>query len=438
MTIQRSAQPQLQCQLKPNRRILLAIGASVAGLAVLVISALPASAQDAPTAQAPEWKVGVASAKITPEQRLHMAGYASRKEPAEGTEQDLFGKAIAIEDQQGNRVVFVTLDLIGVRPELRTEVATRVEEKYQLSPHALLMNASHTHCGPDYTAEDATDYFGFLATTLVDLVGQSLERLQPANLSYSFASCSVAMNRRTLTDNGFINHPNPNGPVDHSVPVLSVRNPDDGELRAVVFGYACHNTTMGFRQWLGDYAGYAQEYFEKDHPGVTALFMMGCGGDQNPYPRSELKYAQMHGRSLATAVEAALEVNQSTRRHQRPLHGLLSSVLETVDLEFATPDRADFAYPVQVVRFGDDLMLVALGTEAVVDYALRLKRELTQPEGPAIWVAGYSNVQAGYIPSKRVLLEGGYEAESRPWKPTLEERIVGKVHELVKHRAEDK
>ncbi|MCA9133695.1 MAG: neutral/alkaline non-lysosomal ceramidase N-terminal domain-containing protein, partial [Planctomycetales bacterium] len=373
MTIDRPAASQPQSAIMPRRRTLAAIGAGVAAL-VLVVSALPARAEDTPSVPTADWKVGVATAKITPEQRLHMAGYAGRKEPAEGTEQDLFGKAIAIEDRQGNRVVFVTLDLIGVVEELRARVARQVQEKYQLPSHALLMNASHTHCGPAYERDDAKDYFSTLTTTLVALVGQSLEQLQPAKLTYSFASCSVAMNRRTPTDEGFRNHPNPNGPVDHTVPVLSVRNPDDDALRAAVFGYACHNTTMGFLQWMGDYAGYAQEYFEKDHPGVTALFMMGCGGDQNPYPRSELKYAHMHGRSLATAVEAALEVNQSQPRHQRPLSGLLSSVLETVDLEFVTPDRADFAYPVQVIRFGDDLMLVALGTEVVVDYALRLKR----------------------------------------------------------------
>lgn len=365
----------------------------VLALNFLVIS-IPSArvADETPEQEAAEWRVGVASAKITPERRLHMAGYAGRKEPAEGTEQDLFGKAIAIEDREGHRAVFVTLDLIGVIAELRTEVAKQVQEKYELPPHALLMNASHTHCGPAYGREDAQEYFAFLTTTLVDLVGQSLEQMQPANLSYSLARCSVAMNRRTPSEEGSRNHPNPDGPVDHTVPVLSVRNPADNTLRAVVFGYACHNTTMGFLKWLGDYAGYAQEYFEADHPGVTALFMMGCGGDQNPYPRSELKYAQLHGRSLATAVEAALEVNQSTPRHQRPLHGPLSSVLETVDLEFAAPDRSDFAYPVQIIRFGNDLMLIALGTEVVIDYALRLKSELTKPDGPAIWVAGYSNV----------------------------------------------
>ncbi|MEQ8785940.1 MAG: neutral/alkaline non-lysosomal ceramidase N-terminal domain-containing protein [Pirellulaceae bacterium] len=402
----------------------------VVGLLFVLLAPTFVSGAEGETEPKPEWKVGVASAKITPQQRLYMAGYAGRKEPAEGAEQDLFGKAIAIEDRQGKRVVFITLDLIGVIEELRSGVAAAVEEKYKLPPEALLMNASHTHCGPAYGRDDAKEYFTTLQDTLTALVGEALESLEPARLSYSVAKCSVAMNRRTPTAEGFRNHPNPNGPVDHNVPVLSVHN-SEGELRAVVFGYACHNTTMGFQKWLGDYAGFAQEYFEKDHPGVTALFMMGCGGDQNPYPRSELKYAHMHGRSLATAVEAALEVNQRAPLHQHEIQGPLRYALETVDLAFTDPDREDFPYPVQVIKFGDDLMLIALGNEVVVDYSLRLKAELTKSDGPIVWVAGYSNVYSGYVPSRRVLLEGGYEARSRPWQPSLEERIVGKVHELV-------
>ena len=382
------------------------------------------------------WRAGAASVKITPEQPLHMAGYASRKEPAEGTEQDLFGKALAIQDSAGNSVVIVTLDLIGVIAPLRTAVETQVAKKYGVPPRSLLMNASHTHCGPAYARDDARDYFDSLTMKLVNLVGEAIGNLQPASLACSSARCSVAMNRRTPTDAGFRNHPNPNGPVDHTVPVLSIRNAE-GDLQSVIFGYACHNTTMGFRYWLGDYAGFAQQYFEADNAGVTALFMMGCGADQNPYPRSELKYAKMHGRSLATSVEAALEYNQSKPLHQRQISGHIQSAMGTVDLEFEPDDRPDFAYPVQVIRLGDDLLLVALGNEVVVDYSLRLKDELFRTDGPTVWVAGYSNVYDGYTPSRRVLLEGGYEAKSRPWKPELEERIVGKVHELVAETATD-
>ncbi len=398
-------------------------------LLLAILPTLSARAGEEPGKQAPQWKAGVATAVITPKRPLRMAGYGGRKDPAEGTEQDLFAKALAIEDADGQRVVIVTMDLIGVIERLRTAVAEQVRAKYKLPPDALLMNASHTHCGPAYGRDEAKDYFDQLTKELVKIVGQSLDNLQPASLFYGQARCGFAMNRRTPTEAGYRNHPNPHGPVDHTVPVLRVDDPD-GKLRAVLFGYACHNTNMGFLKWLGDYAGYAQEYFEKDHPGATALFMMGCGADQNPYPRSELKYARMHGRSLATATEAALEVNQKKRFHQRPLHGPLRCVLETVTLESAKPDRPDCAYPVQIIRFGNDLSIIALGNEVVVDYSLRLKRELTKPDGPAIWVAGYSNLYNNYIANKRVLEEGGYEAKCCPWKPTLEERIVAKVHEL--------
>jgi hypothetical protein len=393
-----------------------------------ITSVLLAAAMANGADQPPEWKAGAATAVITPKSSMLMAGYAARKEPSEGTEQDLFAKALALEDRGGKRVVFITLDLIGVSARLRETVTQQLQANYKLPPEAVVMNASHTHCGPAYTGSEAAPYFDFLAKTLVDTAGQALSDMQPATLNYSLARSGVAMNRRTPTPTGYKNHPNPEGVVDHSVPVLSVLDAS-GKLRSVMFGYACHNTTMGFRKWLGDYAGYAQQYFEADHPGVTAHFFMGCGGDQNPYPRSQLEYAQRHGRSLATAVEAALETNQTTKRHQHALTGPLKFAYDTVSLDY-TDDRKPCAYPVQLVQFGKDLTIIALSSETVVDYSLRLKSELATSGGPAIWVAGYSNVMEGYIPSRRVLVEGGYEAESRPWQPTLEERIVAKVHEL--------
>ena len=393
-------------------------------LALIAITLMPAFAAE----KAP-WTAGVATAVITPEKPMPMAGYGARKAPATGKDQDLFGKALAIEDQKGNRVVFITLDLIGVTAELRTAVEQGVREKYKLPPHALVINASHTHCGPAYGRPEVKDYFEGLVKKLIATVGRAIETSEPAYLSYAQAKCGFAMNRRTPTDEGYRNHPNPKGPVDHTVPVLRIDNAE-GKLKAVMFGYACHNTSVGYLRWLGDYAGFAQQYFEADHPGVTAMFMMGCGGDQNPYPRGTAEWAAKHGRALCTAVEAALEVTQRTLRHQNQIQGPLKSVMETVSLEFRTKDREDFDYPVQVIQFGNDLSMITLGNEVVIDYVLRLKRELGRADGPEIWVSGYSNVYSGYIPSKRVLLEGGYEARSRPWKDALEERIIAKVHQL--------
>ena len=381
---------------------------------------------------APSWKAGAASIKITPTEPMTMAGYGGRKEPAEGTEQDLFAKALAIEDESGEKAIILTMDLIGVRDQLRKDVVDRLSKENQIQARSVLMNASHTHCGPAYYSNNAVAqaYYKSLVDKLVAVSKESLKNLKPAQLTYSHAQCGFAMNRRTPTENGVRNHPNPTGVVDHSVPVLRVANAED-ELVAVLFGYACHNTTMGFRKWLGDYAGYAQEYFEERHPGVTALYMAGCGGDQNPYPRSMVYFAQKHGRSLCTAVEAALEEGQRVKYHQRQISGGLQTALDTVHLEYTDPDRESWDYPVQLIQFGKDLTIVALGTEVVVDYSLRLKKELGRAEGPAIWVAAYSNVYSGYIPSKRVSEEGGYEA-SRPYKPETEDKIISKASGLYK------
>ena len=348
----------------------------------LLLGAVLVAGQGAEAAEQPwEWKAGSAAAVVTPKTSMKMAGYAARKEPAEGTEQELFAKALALEDAQGNRVVFITLDLIGVTERLRSLVTQQVEAKFKLPPRSLVMNASHTHCGPAYSGDDATAYFEFLTQTLTNLVGRALGDLQPATLHYSIARCGFAMNRRTPTVMGYRNHPNPDGPVDHSVPVLSVRGAA-GKLRSMMFGYACHNTTMGFRRWLGDYAGYAQEFLERDHPGVTAQFMMGCGGDQNPYPRSELRYAEQHGRSLATAVEAALETKQTTLLHQHSLHGPVQSIFDTVTLDYTDSQRPAIAYPVQLIQFGKELTIVALSSETVVDYVVATQKRPANSSRP--------------------------------------------------------
>jgi neutral ceramidase len=412
-----------------NRRHLVASFLALVSLSALALLV----AQEEKKEPVPKWKAGCATAKITPGRPMPMSGYAGRKDnPAEGTEQDLFAKALAIEDAEGNRVVIVTTDLIGIIAKYRTDVETAVAAKFNLPRESLVMNASHTHCGPSYGRDDTQDYYDELLAKTVEIIGQALGSMEPSRVSYSSAKCGFAMNRRTPTPDGFRNHPNPEGVVDHTVPVLSVRNAA-GELKTVLFGYSCHNTTMGFMKWLGDYAGYAQEYFEADHEGVTAMFMNGCSGDQNPYPRGMLYFAQRHGRSLATAIEAALETNQTAFFHQHELNGSIQSVFETVNIPFTEESkRGAYDYPVQVVKFGNGLAMIGLGGEVTVDYSLRLKRELGSEEGPAIWVSGYTNDYNGYVPSKRVLLEGGYEAKSRPWQPVLEELIVEKVHALYK------
>jgi neutral ceramidase len=433
--------------------------------------------------QQPVWKAGAASIVITPSEPMWMAGYAARDKPSEGKINDLHAKALALEDEHGARLVIVTVDLLGIPRATRDWLSEHVKESYNLEPESLLLNASHTHSGPvlrerKYSIYGNTlyglspeqiqqnnKYVDNLQEKILELIGKAIENMAPAKLGYTHARAGFAMNRRLPTEKGFQNSPNPDGPVDHDVPVLRIDG-QDGKLRAVLFGYACHNTTLSGYEFCGDYAGFAQEYIEQAHPGTTAMFMAGCGGDQNPYPRggpNTLDYCKQHGRALANGVEAALAPRA------RPVTGPIHAAIDTVMLDFAPPPsreqleasaksenkyvrrhaqvlleelekngkiRTTYPYLVQVVRFGDDLTMVALAGEVVVDYSLRLKSELP---GRAVWVAAYSNDVFGYVPSLRVLKEGGYEAGDAmlytdlpgPFAPSVEERIVAKVHELV-------
>ena len=445
---------------------------------ILLVAVSPSTAQEKPET----WKAGTAAEVVTPEGPMWMAGYAARDRPSEGKVHDLFVKALALEGPAGERLVIVTSDLISVPRPIRDNLERAVADRYQLPPAGLVINCSHTHCGPEIRTTRwsldglpaerlaaAQAYVEFLEQKLLMVVGRAIEDLQPSQVAYCHARCGFAMNRRTPSLTGYRNFPNPEGPVDHDVPVLRVATLE-GKVRAVLFGYACHNTTLGFYQFCGDYAGFAQQYLEQAHPGVTALFVMGCGGDQNPYPRRTLELAQQHGRSLANAVEAALETQP------QPLTGPLRMAYEMATVEYQAPPsreeveqqarstnkyerlhaqrllkqldedgklREQYDCPVQVIRLGNRLTMVTLPGETVVDYSLRLKSQLTAPDGrgPAIWVAGYSNDVFAYIPSRRVLLEGGYEAggamrymttvlQPGPFAPNVEERIVSKVLEL--------
>jgi hypothetical protein len=420
---------------------------------------------------APAWRAGAATIDITPEQSLWMAGFARRTQPSQGAAMPLHAKALALRCGSQPTAVLVTVDLLGLTARITGRVASLVRRRHGIRRADVLFNASHTHCGPvvDEQLSVAYDvspeqwaairaYTAGLENKLASVIGDAVSRLRPARLAYARDEAGFAANRRVAF--------NPPGPVDRTVPVLRVDGDDGGPL-AVVFGYACHNTTLQdrFVQFHGDYAGVAQAALERRHPGTTALFVAGCGADVNPMPRGTLELVEAHGTALADAVDRALKA-------AAPIDPSMKTAYGTVDLPFASGPALDRwksqlkiedvylrrhaaimkaaiaregrlpavqPNPVQVWRLGPDLTLVALGGEVVVDYALRLAREFPARR---MWVAGYSNDVFGYVPSVRVLREGGYEGGDAmiyygrpgPFTEAVEELIVGEVRRLGRDR----
>ncbi len=425
------------------------------------------------------WKAGVSRAVITPETSVWLAGYGSKRAP-DGKLHELWMKALALEDQKGKRAVLITSDFQGVPKMMSDRVFRQLNEKFQLERSQIIFTFSHNHCGPrlgddliDYYPVDpeqerlVEEYTDQMVIRTVALVGDALSRLAPASLQFGDGKSMFAVNRRNNREADVPDLVAKGvplvGPVDHTVPVMTVTRPD-GKLEAVLFGYACHPTTLSFMTWCGDYPGFAQVELEVNHPGTTAMFVNTCGGDQNPLPRRTVELCEKYGHMLAVAVEEVLV------KPLKPVSAGLKTAFELIDLQYlnvvsreelttlltdgnalkarwakrllAKLDAGEtfpgvYPYPIHAWQLGSEMLMIGMGAETVVDYALRFKAEF----GEGTWVLGYADDMISYIPSRRVWEEGGYEGGSnlyeygRPafrWAGDIEERISASVQNLVK------
>lgn len=419
--------------------------------------------------------VGVARIDITPDGPIRLAGYGIRmKTESQGVIHRLSAKALAFGNDAQGPSVLITVDLLGIPGPITSKLALQLSKKMGIDPAQLVICASHTHGGPELgntlnilQYRDSTFSDSLLAVDHLVRIAQYVEQLSqklevvalaalkdrnPAYVSWGQGQAGFAKNRRAQ-----------GGPVDPSLPLLRVTDPA-GKLRAVLVNYACHGTTLGgdVNQVHGDWMGEAQKIIEANHPGAVAMIAIGCGADANPNPRGTMEHVRVYGQEISNNVEKLLA------SPLQPLSSPPQGRMKWVTLPFAhVPDLAELikqtedksvkgyyarlaleriarghpipaniAYPVQTWTFGNDLAMINLAGEVVVDYAVRLKNELGAEK---LWMNAYANDAPCYIASRRVIREGGYEAESSMFyydKPSafveeVEDIIIAAVHDLL-------
>jgi putative membrane-bound dehydrogenase-like protein len=427
---------------------------------VMILIASVAAAQD--------YNVGVASIDITPDYPVRLNGFGFRREPSDGVTHRIWAKALVIADEQRGPAVLITTDNLGVPSEITQAVAERLAPTIGLRRERLTITATHTHTAPMLRGVSPT-IFGMdipdehqaaidrytreFTDKLVDVATAAAKDVKPGRIEWGIGNIGFAKNRRT-----------PGGPVDHDLPALVVRSPE-GKVRAVWFSYACHCVTMANNKLGGDWAGFAQTEIERDNPGAVALASIGCGADANPSARAE---GDMSGPAEQQGRQLADEIRRMLATPMKRITGKPVTQLQQIDLPFDTPrtrgeweerakrtdaighharlnlrrlDRGEtlqthIRYPIQTWQFGDQLALAFLPGEVVVDYSHRLKTELDRER---ICVVAYANDAPCYIPSERILREGGYEGEGamvyydQPNRlaPGLEQKIVDTVNAQV-------
>jgi len=427
------------------------------------------------------WEAGAAKADITPIESVPLAGYGGKTRMSARVDHPIWIKALAMREGTGAPVVLVTADLVGLSPKMVERIAGDAEKKHGVPRERLILNCSHNHSCPvtedvlwlyyEFSTEEksAKDrYTEMVYERYAEVIGRALANIAPSEVFYEQGLAGVAVNRRRSRG---AETKKLGGQVDQDVPVLAIKA--GGRIKALVFGYSCHTTALGGLSISGDYAGFAQVELERSFPGAIALFVQNCGGDANPLPRirgretEAVELAAMYGKVLAEAVgqvvvgkmdaltgplqavmgetELLLKPGLSVEevRERLPnLTGMHRREFEHFLRQYETlgslPDRV--RYPIQVWRLGPKLTLIGLTGETVVDYSLKFKASNGWEN---TWVFGYNNDLLSYVPSLRVLREGGYEGTTgmyeyghrAPYTDDVEERIGRKVEELLQATA---
>jgi neutral ceramidase len=423
------------------------------------------------------WQAGAAKVDITPDHPVPLAGYGGKTRLSERVEHPIWLKALALRDDSGATSVLVTADLVGLSAKMVDRIASRALQMHAIPRERLILNCSHNHSCPitgdvlwlyyELTPDEAKARDAYTEKVYAgydEVIGKAIANLTSSNLAFEQGLAGVAVNRRrSRPDSRHLG-----GQVDQDVPVITVRS---GEaLKAVLFGYSCHTTALGGLSINGDYAGFAQLELEASFPGCVALFVQNCGGDANPLPRIRGKDAEATGLARQYGSIIAEAVRQIIAGKMIPLTGPIRPAMAETELflqpglpleelrqrvprltgmpkrEFehfirqyeqlgTLPDRV--RYPVQVWHFGPEFTLIALTGETVVDYSLKFKAAYGWNN---TWVCGYNNDLLSYVPSQRVLKEGGYEGitgmfeygHRAPYTETVEEQITTTVDQLVK------
>jgi hypothetical protein len=404
-------------------------------------------------------ETGVAKVDITPAHPIHLNGHSVRLDECSEIERRLRAEALALGTDQEGACLLLTVDNIGVPRHLTEALFQRLAGKCGLRRENLAVCSTHTHHAPmlsgvlpnlfsrdilpDHLAR-IEDYTRHLLDRLEEVALAALAARRPAQVGWAKGKVEFAKNRRT-----------PGGPVDHGLPMLRAVSPE-GNVRAIFTSYACHCTTVEyqFNKFHGDWAGEAKRAIEEAHPGVIAMVAIGCGADAGPRPHKTLELARQHGESVAT------EVNRLLRQDLRPLPQKPAGRIQILSLPFqqlptrqqwterareegivgyharknlARLDRGErlpevLPYSVQTWQFGSDLAMVFLAGEVVVDYALRLREQI---DPARLWVNAYANDVPCYIPSRRILDEGGYEAETSLWYYDQPAKLTADTENLI-------
>ncbi|WP_409346215.1 neutral/alkaline non-lysosomal ceramidase N-terminal domain-containing protein [Paenibacillus sp. MBLB4367] len=442
-------------------------------------------------------KFGIAKEEITPLEPVFMHGFGSRTHKSEGLLEPLYMTATMM--QADRTFLIVTIDALGSDRSFIVGIKDELKRAFGLSHEEVMINFSHTHhsvflTGPDPTlrrggysigqsrwADDESEldyaedmaYYIRLRDTLQRMVGSCYDNLTEGELSMARGTSEFACSRRRPDGAGGVMWmPYYEGEIDKDLFVLKLSD-STGAVRGIVYCYGCHTTAMSSDNYKfgNDFAGAASAMLEQRYPGAVAIFLQGCAGELKPRPGAvgdefvscdEARLRQV-GDMLAQDVIAVMEYGSFrtvscqfraelcdpllyTEQTSASFYRTIADDPQQDDFHRASARRTIKAFEngtikdripfyISVWQLDEETSLIAMEGEVSTEYGLMLKRLFGN--GSMI-VLGYTNGVFSYVPTRKMIGEGGYEAACNyyfglrgPFVPEIEDIIVGQVASAI-------
>jgi len=415
-------------------------------------------------------RAGMAEVVITPPVGVRLSGYADRTSPSTGVLDELYCKALVLDDGT-RRLALVVCDVLGLSRSICAAVRAAVTARTGIPAAQVMVTAIHTHSGPDMDLleETAIDH---MVAQAAGAVSAAIASLGEARIGFGAGECAAGVNRRNPRSPGIAYHlySYPEGTMDTRLLVLSVLDAAGLPLGAVV-NYACHPVSLGWEELniSKDWVEFTCRVLKGAWgPRAVPLFLQGCAANINPrwvYDKPDadpilppdwpapLADRMREVRRLGNMVGGeALNAASSIMRYQA------GAALDARLVEVKLPVRPDLPrsmresrdesrpqgkYPglherlvkgpreivtdVQVFRIGD-AWLVGLPGEIMVEYQIELRSRIASPW---VFVSSLCGDSIGYIHTPASVQEGGYEPNASYVVPEAGAMLVRAVLDAV-------
>ncbi len=426
-------------------------------------------------------KAGIAKVNITPFVGVELGGYGARINPSQGIYDDLFSKALILDDGE-KRIAMITNDLLAFDHEFIVEVGELIQNQVGIDKENIMITVSHTHSGPvtsfglQSTGRKDEDYVQILQKKIVGAVYMASRSAKEAKVGAGKGEVrDVSFNRRRCKKD-----------IDPELGIIRVDD-IDGNPMVLLTNYACHGVVLGPKNLFisADYPGAMQKFIEKAKGGM-AMFTQGACGDIDPlvncYAWGEGTFKNTEqmgtilgaeaikiGKQIKTTSQARLEAKskmiklpteklpslkeaqEMVDKYKRKLNKLnkkshlidrqtmrmnLDWAQRLVNIVKKDRDKNGIMAEIQILSI-NETVLVGISGEVFMEIGLDIKKESGFKN---TFIISYANGCVGYIPTEEAFREGGYEPKEAfkwygypfPFAPNVEEKIKKTVSDLIK------